>query len=93
MSKFKEDSSVTWNFQEQIYHSEKETPNTRDDDTTLSRILFGILAFMTMCVFMSGVTNAYLLYKNGRFKNFDLIFFYFFALITLICKDNKKIKL
>lgn len=58
----------------------------KDDETVLEYVTFGILALMTALVLLSGVTNITLLIKNGKLKNFDLLFFYVFALLTLICK-------
>ena len=58
----------------------------KDDETVLEYVTFGILALMTALVLLSGVTNITLLIKHGKLKNFDLLFFYVFALLTLICK-------
>lgn len=57
----------------------------RDDMFLSQKILFGVLAFMTIIVSILCTSNGVLLHKNKRFKNYPLLFFYIFAVLTLLC--------
>jgi len=58
---------------------------TRDDMFLSQKILFGVLALMTIIVSILCTSNGVLLHKNKRFKNYPLLFFYIFAVLTLLC--------
>lgn len=60
----------------------------KDDITTSQYWLFVILGILTLLVNILCWSNAILLFKNGRFKNRALLFFYLFSVITLIGKAN-----
>ena len=72
------DNNNTYN--ETVYQFRK------DDNNSIEKGTFAILAMLTFIVFVSGLANTLILFRNGRFKNLDLIFFYLFALLTLFCK-------
>lgn len=58
----------------------------KDDDSTMSKFAFGFLAIWCLAATYQGVYTFLLLYKKGRCKNWDLVIFYFYAMLTLVCK-------
>lgn len=65
----------------------------KDDIEESQKITFGILAFITLCVMCLWSYNAYLIWKNGRFRNIALALFYLFSFFTLACKSYSYSKL
>ncbi len=60
----------------------------KDDDTPLGKAAFIVLDIITLIVFFSLVFNIVGLWRRSRFhRNFDLAFFYFFTMLTLLCKN------
>jgi hypothetical protein len=69
------------------YFSSEPKKNDKDDDTTPSRVAFGILSTLSLLLFVFGTYNGYLLLKNGRMKkNLPLALFQSFSLLTLLGK-------
>jgi hypothetical protein len=56
----------------------------KDDDSTMSKFAFGFLAIWCLAATYQGVYTFLLLYKKGRCKNWDLVIFYFYAMLTLV---------
>jgi len=52
----------------------------------MSKYAFGFLAIWCLGAMYQGVNTFLLLYKKGRCKNWDLVIFYFYAMLTLVCK-------
>jgi hypothetical protein len=50
------------------------------------QIIFWVLATITVFVLALCLYNATLLIKNGKMKRVTLALFYFFSIISLICK-------
>jgi hypothetical protein len=61
-------------------------PCDKDNNTILSKWLFGLLAVLTALTLVVGLYNVVLFAKHGRFKNISLAAFYFFAILSLSCK-------
>jgi hypothetical protein len=58
----------------------------KDDKSFLSKWTFGLLLAWTIAVLFQAGYTFRLLYLKGRLKNFDLVIFYFYAVITLMSK-------
>ena len=58
----------------------------KDDKSVLSKYTFGLLLTWTVAVLFQAGYTFRLLYLKGRLKNFDLVIFYFYAVITLLSK-------
>ena len=58
----------------------------KDDKSILSKYTFGLLLAWTVAVLFQAGYTFRLLYLKGRLKNFDLVIFYFYAVITLMSK-------
>ena len=58
----------------------------KDDLSILSKYTFGILLAWTLAVLFQAGYTFRLLHMKGRLKNFDLVIFYFYAVITLLRK-------
>ena len=61
-------------------------PQLKDDKSFLSKWTFGLLLAWTIAVLFQAGYTFRLLYLKGRLKNFDLVIFYFYAVITLLSK-------
>ena len=70
-----------------LFSGDNDT-SIKDDTLTSQKILFGILAVMTLMVSILCTSNGILLNKNKRFQNLALLFFYIFAVLTLLCKKT-----
>jgi hypothetical protein len=67
-------------------NSTKSNELIRDDITKYSKVAFAFLAVWCLAAIWQGVHTFLLLYKKGRTKNWDLVIFYFYAMLTLLCK-------
>lgn len=78
--------SESWLYQS-CYNAGPSTPdhNIKDDISLSQKILFGVLALLTLLVSILCTSNGILLQKNKRFQNNALLFFYIFAVLTLLC--------
>ena len=63
----------------------------KDDTNTSQIITFYTLASLEAIVGIFCISNSILLYRNGRFKNVALLFFYINSFLTLLCKILKTI--
>ena len=78
--------SESWPYQSCYYAGPSTADhNIKDDILTSQKILFGVLALLTLLVSILCTSNGILLQKNKRFQNNALLFFYIFAVLTLLC--------
>lgn len=59
---------------------------TKDDETLSQKITFIALNVITGFITVLCISNALLFYRNGRFKNMALFFFYLFSFLTFLSK-------
>lgn len=62
--------------------------SAKDDEYLSQMITFLSLACLTAIVGLLCIYDGFLLFRNKRFKNVALLFFYLFSIITLLCKSG-----